>query len=571
MGSLYFGDNLDVLRKYVKDESADLIYLDPPFNSNATYSVIFKDGAGAGSEAQAEAFRDTWTWGPSAAAAYEELQKGRGDLAVLMQALRACLGPSGRMAYLAMMGVRLIELKRALKPTGSLYLHCDPTESHYLKLLLDTIFGEANFRSEVIWKRTSAHSAARRWGDVHDTILFYTASDRYTWNKVFTAYDEAYLKRYKNRTADGIPYTDDNLTAPGVRNGFSGKPWRGYNPTEKGLHWKVSASTVVDLIGAEAAAALNTIEKLDVLDQHGLIHFTSGAGFPRFKRPLGKGLPPQDIITDIPPVNSQSQQRLGYPTQKPVTLLERIIKASSNEGDVILDPFCGCGTTVEAAEQTKREWLGIDVTHYAITLIEKRLRRVEAATPMVVGRPTDLAGARELAVRDKYQFQWWAAWRLGAQTYEGKKGGDRGVDANIYFANGPYGLGRIIISVKAGENLNPGMVRDLAGTVAAEGAEMGLLVTMAEPTRGMISAAADQGFVAKTPHGRLPKVQIVTAEDLLLGRMPKLPPLPVPEDGPTVRRRREKDQLELLLPFAGSASLMLPDGAMVDPRFVRFA
>jgi site-specific DNA-methyltransferase (adenine-specific) len=180
-----------------------------------------------------------------------------------------------------------------------------------------------------------------------------------------------------------------------------------------------------------------------------------------------------------------------------------------------------------------------------------------------------LAGARELAARDKYQFQWWAAWRLGAQTYEGKKGGDRGVDANIYFANGPFGLGRIIISVKAGDNLNPGMVRDLAGTVAAEGAEMGLLVTMAEPTRGMIAAAADQGFVSKTPHGRLPKVQIVTAEDLILGRMPKLPPLPVPDDAPQVRRRRDKDQLELLLPFAGSASLQLPDGAMVDPRFVR--
>lgn len=571
MGGLYFGDNLDVLQKYIKDESVDLVYLDPPFNSNSTYSVFFKDGAGAGSEAQMEAFRDTWTWGQSAAEAYDDILKERGDLAVLMQALRACLGQSGRMAYLAMMAVRLIELKRALKPTGALYLHCDPTESHYLKLILDAIFGEANFRSEVIWKRTSAHSAARRWGDVHDTILFYTASDKYTWNKVYTAYDAAYLKRYKNRTANGIPYTDDNLTAPGVRNGFSGAPWHGYNPTERGLHWKVSASTVVDLIGAEKAAKLNTIQKLDVLNQNDLIHWPSGEGFPRFKRPLGKGLPPQDIITDIPPINSQSRQRLGYPTQKPVALLERIICASSNEGDVILDPFCGCGTTVEAAEQNKRDWLGIDVTHYAITLIEKRLHKVGAAAPVVVGRPTDLAGARALAVRDKYQFQWWAAWRLGAQTYEGKKGGDRGVDANIYFANGPYGLGRIIISVKAGENLNPGMVRDLAGTVAAENADMGILVTVADPTRGMISAAADHGFVSKTPHGRLPKLQIVTAEDLIAGRMPKLPPLPVPQDGPRVRRRRERDQLELLLPFEGTGGLKLPDGAFVDPRYALFA
>lgn len=570
MGNLYFGDNLDVLRKYVKDESADLIYLDPPFNSDATYSVIFRDGAGANSEAQAEAFRDTWTWGPSAAIAYDELMKGRGDLAVLMQALRASLGQGGRMAYLAMMAVRLVELRRVLKDTGSLYLHCDPTESHYLKLILDNIFGQSNFRSEVIWKRTSAHSAARRWGDVHDTILFYTASDKFTWNKVYTAYDEAYLKRYKNRMPDGTPWTDDNLTAPGTRNGFSGLPWRGYNPTEKGLHWKVSASTVVNLIGAEKAAALNTVEKLDVLDQYGLIHWTNGDGFPRFKRPIGKGLPPQDIITDIPPINSQSQQRLGYPTQKPIALLERIINVSSNEGDVVLDPFCGCGTTVEAAQQCNRQWAGIDVTHYAITLIEKRLRKIGATNPDVRGRPTDLSGARDLALRDKYQFQWWAAWRLGAQTYEGKKGGDRGVDANIYFANGPYGLGRIIISVKAGENLNPSMVRDLAGTVAAENAQMGILVTVGEPTRGMIAAAADQGFVDKTPHGRLPRLQIVTAEDLIMGRMPKLPPMPVPQDAPPVRRRRDKDQLELLLPFEGTANVKLPEGVVVDPRFAQF-
>lgn len=570
MNTLYFGDNLDVLRKYVKDQTVDLVYLDPPFNSDATYSVIFKDGAGIGSDAQAEAFKDTWSWGPSAAEAYDDLMRGRGDLAVLMQALRVCLGQSGRMAYLSMMAVRLVELRRVLKETGSLYLHCDPTESHYLKLILDTVFGHENFRSEVIWKRTSAHSAARRWGDVHDTILFYTVSGTYTWNKVYTAYGEDYLKRFKHRLKDGTPWTDDNLTAPGTRNGYSGAPWRGYDPTEKGLHWKVSASTVVDLIGAEAAAKLNTVEKLDVLDQHDRIHWTNGNGFPRFKRTIGKGLPPQDIIADIPPINSQSQQRLGYPTQKPIALLERLISASSNKGDVILDPFCGCGTTVEAAQICDREWVGIDVTHYAITLIEKRLGRIKAPTPEVRGRPTDLAGARDLALRDKYQFQWWAAWRLGAQTYEGKKGGDRGVDANIYFPNGPFGLGRIIISVKAGDNLNPAMVRDLAGTVAAEGADMGVLVTVGDPTRGMISAAADHGFVSRTPHGRLPKIQIITAEDLLMGRMPKLPPVPQAIDTPLSRRRRDKDQLELLLPFAGTANIKIPEGVFVDPRFAQF-
>jgi site-specific DNA-methyltransferase (adenine-specific) len=204
--------------------------------------------------------------------------------------------------------------------------------------------------------------------------------------------------------------------------------------------------------------------------------------------------------------------------------------------------------------------------------METRLRNAHPdADYKVFGRPTDIAGARELADRDKYQFQWWAAWRLGAQTYETKKGGDRGIDGNIYFANGPYGLGRIIISVKGGTHVNPSMVRDLAGTVEREGAEMGILVTLGEPTRGMVADAANYGFVPKTPHGRIPRIQIVSAEDIVDGRKPNLPPLPAPDHHAHIRRKLHKDQLELMLPFAGAAGLRAEDGSMIDPSFVQLA
>lgn len=578
MNQLYFGDNLDVLRKHIKDESVDLIYLDPPFNSSSTYNAFFKERDGIPSEAQAEAFKDTWAWGHSAAEAYEDVIRLGGDLAVVLRALRGCFGDSGLMAYLSMMASRLLELHRVLRSTGSLYLHCDPTASHYLKMVLDLIFGASNFRSEITWKRTAAHSAAKRWGDVHDTILFYTKSARYTWNEVLLSHTEDYVGRYRNVDDQGRRWTDDNLTAPGVRNGFSGADWRGLNPTSKGLHWKVSNKAVELIIGAEEAAKLTSIEKLDVLDANGLIHWPkqrngNGSSFPRFKRVLSGGMVIQDVVTDIPPLNSQAQERLGYPTQKPLALLERIILASSNEGDVILDPFCGCGTTIEAAERLKREWIGMDITHYAVTLIETRLRKAHPhAEYKVSGRPTDLAGARDLAHRDKYQFQWWAAWKLGAQTYETKKGADRGIDANIFFANGPYGHGRIIVSVKGGENLTPAMVNELNGVVQRENAEMGVLVTLAEPTRGMVAAAAGAGFVEKSAHGRLPRVQIVTVGDLIDGRLPKLPPLPLAQDGPRIRpRKRDRDQLEFMLPFAGASGLRTEDGIMIDPGFLELA
>lgn len=421
MNKLFFGDNLDVLSEHIADESVDLVYLDPPFNSSANYNVLFKSAHGQASDAQAEAFRDTWSWGHSASAAYDDVMAANGDVALVLKGLRQWLGENAMMAYLVMMTVRLMELRRVMKPTGSLYLHCDPTASHYLKVILDSIFGHACFRNEIIWKRHSAHSSAKRYGAVHDVLLFYSKGQRFTWTNPRIEYEQEYLdKYYKFDDGDGRLYWRNSATAAGIRKGSSGKQWRGLDPASNGSHWKF------------------TIENLDALDAEGKIYWPPGGGWPYIKRYRDElqGRAVSDLWDDIDKINPSGNERIGYPTQKPVALLERIIKASSKPGDIILDPFCGCGTTIEAAERLGRQWVGIDVTHYAVTLTERRIRaKYPAAKYSVHGRPTDLAGARDLAARDKHQFQWWAAWQLGCQTYrETKRGPDRGIDGNIYYA-----------------------------------------------------------------------------------------------------------------------------------------
>lgn len=570
---LFFGDNLTVLREHVKDESVDLVYLDPPFNSNATYNVLFKEGPRIESSAQAEAFRDTWLWGEAAAIAYDEVVRTGGDVALLVRAFRSWLGDNAMMAYLAMMAVRLIELNRVLKPTGSLYLHCDPTASHYLKLLLDSIFGHEFFLSEVIWKRTSSHSSAKRWGPVHDNILLYSKGRDYTWNAIFEKYDPSYVAKFYRNSDERGQYQVDNLTGAGRRGGESGKPWRGADPDARGRHWAVPISLLTRLGFGDEIKEMSVQEKLDFLDSKGLIAWPkTSEGMPRLKRYLQnqQGVAIQDVVTDISAISAKAQERLGYPTQKPLALLERIISASSASEGVVLDPFCGCGTTIEAAQKLSRRWVGIDVTHYATTLIERRLAKTHPDTTFTVhGRPSDVAGARDLARRDKYQFQWWAAWLLGAQTYETKKGADRGIDGNIYFANGPYGTGRIVISVKGGDNVSPVMVRELSGVLQREDAQMGILVTLTEPTKSMLADAAGAGFVGKSGHGRLPRVQIATIADLLDRRFPKLPPLPQPlEAVPRSRGARDRDQLEFLLPIVGHG-VMTDQGTFRDPRFMK--
>lgn len=557
MNRLYFGDNLTVLRDHVKDESVDLIYLDPPFNSRATYNVLFKATGGQKSEAQAEAFRDTWEWGPIAEAAYDDIRAFGGPVALVMSGLRKWLGDNAMMAYLAMMGIRMIELRRVLKPTGSLYLHCDPTASHYLKLVLDAAFGIESYTNEIIWKRYGAHNDAgqgsKHYGRVHDTIFFYSGSSDRTWHQQFVPLTDDYIKaNYRMIDAKtGERFTTTPLTGPGgAEKGNPVFDWNGHTRA-----WRYSRATM---------------QKLHDDDRL----YYSGTGYARQKLLVSesRGVPVQSIWTDIPSLSGSMQERLGYPTQKPVALLERIISASSNKGDVVLDPFCGCGTTIDAAEKLGRNWVGIDVTHYAVTLIERRLKRHPNAQYTVHGRPTDLAGAVELAARDKHQFQWWAAWRLGAQRYrEEKRGADRGVDGRAQFKNGPYGDGWIIISVKGGDNVSVPMVRDLRGVIEREEAEMGLLVTLAQPTRPMIAEAAAGGFVQRSAHGRLPRIQIVTIADILDGRLPMMPPLPI-EPPITARPRKAKKpdsvQTEMLFQFEGRKQIV-EKGEFIDPRFVQ--
>ena len=527
INALYYGDNLAVLREHIKDESVDLVYLDPLFNSNANYNVLFKAPGGEHSQAQIEAFEDTWHWNDVAELAFDEvMQSGNSNAADMLRAMRGFLGQNDMMAYLAMMAVRLIELHRVLKKTGSLYLHCDPTASHYLKILLDAVFGKTCFMSEVIWKRTSSHNSAQRWGPVHDTILTYAKDDNFTWNVVFESYDESYIDRFYRFEDENGRFRIGDLTGAGIRHGESGQAWRGVDPTAAGRHWAVPTSTIVRS-GLNGEFESRSVQgKLDKLDELGLIYWPPAGKVPQFKRYLDvdRGVAIQDIISDIKPISSQAKERLGYPTQKPVALLERILSASSNEGDVVLDPFCGCSTTVHAAQKLNRQWIGIDVTHLAISLIEKRLKDAFPGVRFDVhGTPKDEAGARDLALRDKYQFQWWAVSLVDAVPYAGKKkGADGGIDGLIFFKPDSKTTERAIVSVKGGDSVSVAMVRDLKGVIEREKAPIGIFLSLAEPTKPMIAEAASAG-IYETGHGKFPKLQIITVAELFAGKRPQIP------------------------------------------------
>ena len=528
--TLYYGDNLDVMREHLADESVDLIYLDPPFNSNASYNILFKSPAGAGADASIEAFDDTWAWGPTASSALMDItQSGNHKLHVLMQAMKTAIGENAMMAYLAMMAVRLVELHRVLKPTGSLYLHCDPTASHYLKLVLDAVFGAEHYRSEIIWKRTSSHNSAKRWGPVHDTIFYYVKNESSVWNEVFESYDEKYLDRFYRFEDEKGRFRIGDLTGAGIRKGDSGKAWRDYDPTTSGRHWAIPTGAIRRAGINGDFEALSPQDKLERLDEIGLIYWPPKGLVPQFKRYLesDRGAPIQDMITDIGPISSQAAERLGYPTQKPRALLERIIAASSNPGDVVLDPFCGCGTAVDAAQKLGRQWIGIDVTHLAIGLIEKRMREGygDDLTFETIGSPKDLASAQRLAVDDPHQFQHWITLKLGGYPWMGgKKGGDKGVDGYFYYIGESGATETGVISVKAGGNVNPNMVRDIGRVMARDGHKLGLFVTATLPTKGMTDEANSHGLI-ETEFGRFPALQTYTLAELFGDIRPKLPPL----------------------------------------------
>jgi DNA modification methylase len=515
--TLYYGDNLDVMRRHIKDETVDLVYLDPPFNSNQDYNVLFKGKDGTDATAQIKAFEDTWTWDRATQLQYETLAEQGGRVGELMISFRRFLGQNDMMAYLTMMAPRLVELRRVLKAKGSIYLHCDPTASHYLKLLMDAVFGPENFRNEIVWKRTSARSDSHRWNHIHDVLLFYTRSSSFTWNPQFVPYDQSYLDAfYKNvEEKSGRRFALDNLTASGTREGSSGQPWRGIDVRAKGNHWKYK------------------IETLDQMAAEGRIVWPQKeGGVPRYKRYLDEmpGVAIQSIIADIPPLSAQSAEKLGYPTQKPEALLERIIAASSNEGDVVLDPFCGCGTAIAVAQRLNRSWIGIDITHLAISLMKHRLSGFGDLAYHVLGEPTTIQEAEVLAADDPYQFQWWALGLVEARPVEEKKGADKGIDGRKrFFEHGQSGstAREVIFSVKAGQKIPANAVRDLRGTIEREGADFGVLISLAEATKPMRMEADGAGSVTIQGYEgarKYPKLQCITVEQLLEGKTLDLPP-----------------------------------------------
>jgi len=550
---LYYGDNLDVLHQHIADESVDLVYLDPPFKSEQDYNVLFAEH-GVRAAAQIKAFEDTWQWDETAARLCEELIERGGRVADAMRAFRTLLGESDMMAYLAMMAPRLVELRRVLTPTGSIYLHCDPTASHYLKLLMDAVFGPQHFRNEIIWKRTSAHSSAKRFGPVHDTILFYAKSGTYTWNPAYQPIPQETIDQWYNNVEPGSErrFNRADLTAAGIRSGPSGAPWRGIDPSAKGRHWAIPGFL------SDIVAGKTTQEALEALDAAGRVFWPKReGGMPMLKRYLDEspGTPAQDMITDVNPLNNVAAERLGYPTQKPEALLERIIKASSNEGDTVLDPFCGCGTTVAAAHRLGRRWIGIDITHLAISLIKTRLRDAYGAsveqTYKVIGEPADVAGAEQLASEDPYQFQWWALGLVRARPAEQKKGADKGVDGRLYFHDEGTGgkTKQVIFSVKAGI-ATVAHVRDLRGVVEREKAQIGVLISLQEPTRPMRGEAASAGFYSSPWGTKHPRLQLVTVAELLSGKNIDYPPTRANvtfKKAPRVEEATEK----LPLPFDG--------------------
>ncbi len=554
MGTLYYGDNLEILRRYLKDETVDLVYLDPPFNSAQNYNAFFQEKDGSAAASQIHAFEDTWHWDIETKREFEKVVDNASErVRKVMLAFYEFLGGNDMMAYLTMMSSRLVELRRVLKPTGSLYLHCDPTASHYLKLLCDAILGKENFRNEIIWQRTSSHNDSKKWMDVHDVLLYYAKSDDCLWNPTFTEHDPDYVKAfYRYEDKRGVYRLDHIIRSKtmGPRPNLSYE-YKGYKPD---WGWRTVR------------------EKLEALDKDNRIQW-SDSGRPYLKRYLAeqKGTPIKTVITDIPPVGAMAQERMHYPTQKPVALLERIIQASSNPGDVVLDPFCGCGTTIDAAEKLGRDWIGIDVTQLAISLIENRLqdtygRRMkfvsgtapECARPRaqrhetadsrqeiastgdkadlaaagdgrtpgdtslvrIIGEPTTPNEAATLAEDDKYQFQWWALGLVGARPVEQKKGADHGIDGKILFRDDPKAAKpeQIIIQVKGGKT-GVKDVRDLRGVLDREKAAIGILISLQPATGPMETEAASAGFYEhKTNRQKYPRLQLRTVKELMEGK-----------------------------------------------------
>ncbi len=562
---LYYGDNLEILRnrEYFPDEFVDLIYLDPPFNSNRDHNVLFQSESGVDSEAQITAFEDTWHWGETAERTFDDLVLDAPQkVSTAISALMDLIDRNPMMAYLVMMTVRLVELHRVLKSTGSLYLHCDPTASHYLKIVLDAVFSPLYFRNEIIWRRSGSHGKVKRLAPIHDTILFYTKSDKYLWNTIYKPYMRRHVEKAFVQDGEGwrTNYSGNVLTGSGIRRGLSGQPWRGFDPTPKGRHWAIPGRLLDDI--PEDLSDLNQHEKMDRLYELGYIKIVEGHQWPTYEVHMSDaaGQPAPDIWayqphtegtvfgtdegidSDVKWLGPRDPERLTYPTQKPEALLERIIRASSNEGDLVLDPFCGCGTAIAAAHKLGREWIGIDITHLSIALQKYRLQNmfelVSGADYEVIGEPATADAARELAQdsanEGRFQFEWWAlslvrAKPVGGKTgsRKGKKGADRGVDGIISFferIDARKRTCKVIVQVKSGK-VKSGDIRDLKGTIEREKAAIGVFITLEKPTQAMIKESLSAGwYESPSWGGRHRRLQILTIDDLFDGAGIDMPP-----------------------------------------------
>jgi len=530
---LYYGDNLDVMREHIADESVDLVYLDPPFNSARDYNVLFKQAKKDENQAQITAFTDTWQWSKRTYQEFFDDQRNA-RLFDLIESLHRILGTSEMMAYVLMMAPRLLELHRVLKPTGSLYLHCDLVASHYLKLLLDVVFGPLGFCNAITWKRTFAHgNVGRNYGDITDNLLWYSKSDSYKWNQVYKALTPTEIaQKYPHQEPDGRRWQSVTLRNPGVRPNlrfpFTGSNGITYQPHPNG--WACN------------------LERLQQYDREGRLHFPArptGALRLKMYADESPGERLQNIWEDIPPIGAQAAERMGYPTQKPLALLERIINASSNLGDLVLDPFCGCGTAVAAAEKLGRRWIGIDITYIAVDLIISRLAQdfglKRDKDYQVIGDPKDAYSARKLFEESPKQFEIWAV-GLVQGVPQPDKVADKGVDGKVYFQDLDGKLQWAVCQVKGG-HLVPSMVRDFAHVIERDKAAIGFLICLDAPTRGMHQEAEALGFVAAPSGRKIPRLQIRTIKELLEERkefdFPKGYSL---KSGPAKRLTRSSEQ-----------------------------
>lgn len=515
-GRLFFGDNLEVMRRHIADESVDLVYLDPPFKSNRSYNLLFEHRDGRKAAGQVKAFDDTWSWSMESARAYDDVVSQGGPVSKTVRAFRDILSTTDMLAYLTMMAPRLVEMRRVLKPSGSLYLHCDPTADHYLKVLLDAVFGPTNFRNDVVWKRKAGRGetnrAAVRFGVSNDNLLVYAKSPAALFTRQYRPSNAAYIASKFTHVEPETErrYRLDNLTSPSFRPNLIYE-YEGYPPPKNG--WAVS------------------LERMKEMHAANRLYFPKDKTHRIQRKRYLDELPGETVDSlwdDIPPINSQAAERLGYPTQKPLALLERIISASTEEGDVVLDPFCGCGTAIDAAQRMQRKWIGVDITEVAIRVIRDRLRVQHGELDYVLtGEPGTRDEAVALAELDKFEFQAWACRRAGVPNPSKKKGADRGIDGRLV---GVYENGEsweAIVQAKGGR-ATVRDVRDLHGTVKREGASFGVLVTLDLPTKAMQRDAADIGF---TPEG-VPALQLLSVDDLFAGVMPSSPP-------PTARRKAE--------------------------------